>query len=768
VSAADALLPAWRLGVEWDPCVPATTQLLARGWGFATATRLRRFTLLPLLLQLCFSALAFAFPAEAHAAFGPQSPLLYALGVKDSYGVPLSMYAISTDYGSVFDLGSQAVMATMLEAEAGLFVVIGGVAIWFLTYVINFGFLPDLVRPVATVAQDYASHIIPGVAAIAALIAALCVAFNVMRGNTTRATSQALAAIVIAMIGGALVYSPITWVISDDGPLAQGRTVAVGLGSNSVANMDNTRDTINKLEGTLATSFVRRPLQTWNFAGQPDSTPSCAAAWSAGVVSGDTDRIKDGIRSCGAPDSAAMKAAADNPNPGQLGTGVLLITFIGIFALFCVVLSLHIVMEFFRAVSNAFKLLWGFAIGVIPGAPQASLVNNFVAMMFSAVAMFAYITLTIFIGEIVTVIFRQQGNGIVAMISALILMVAAIRFIFSVSKGLKQSSANVAAGVLDSVGASSPAATSSILQEKSSSFLRTTGAVAVGVGATMVGGRIAQRSPAAAHALELVAPHVRGSRSMLRNLDRGARKYSDDRRDERIDEIADAVKAGGGGDGGDGPDDPPAATPPTNPGPSPAPPPTGGCGDATSGNDMSPNGSGTSDPTPAPNGARHGAPPATSSMSASAPPTGTIPANPQTTNPTPAGPQPPAGGHTGHGSRGGSAPTPPPRTGSGSALSEPPPSNPAPTPPTAPSPETPPPPATTGAQPAPPTPFEHTGHAPNNPPPPPPAAPATGNGAPLSRDHGPTPESPPRQQANGRKRRQPPSPPAAPTNGPNR
>ena len=132
-----------------------------------------------------------------------------------------------------------------------------------------------------------------------------------------------------------------------------------------------------------------------------------------------------------------------------------MLMFIGIFALFCAVLGFHIVLEFFRAVANAFKLLWGFAVGVIPGGPQASLVNTFVAMLFSGVAMFGYITMTIFIGEIVTVVFRQQGNGVVAMMSALILMMVAIRLVFAMSKSLKKSSANVASGVISSVGAAS-------------------------------------------------------------------------------------------------------------------------------------------------------------------------------------------------------------------------------------------------------------------------------------------------------------------------
>lgn len=511
---------------SWDPTLPTVGQLFARGWAFSTATRLRRFTVLPIYLQLCLCLLALLFPAEAHAAVGPQSPVLYLLGVTDSYGVPLSKYAISTDYGSILDGGTQAVMGTLFEAEAGLFVAIGGAAIFFLIYILSFGFLPDLVQPVAVVAQDYAVQIIPGIAAIAGIIAATCIAFNILRENLPRAASQTAAAVLVAVIGGALVSSPITWVISGDGPLAIGRDAAVGIGSNSPAGGNNTSETLNRLEGTLATSFVRRPLQTWNFAGQPDSTPACAAAWSNGVNSGDPDNIKDGIAACGAPDSATMKATADNPTPGQLGTGFLMIMFIGIFALFCIVLGIHIVLEFFHAVANAFKLLWGFAVGVIPGAPQASLVNTFVAMLFSGVAMFGYITLTIFVGEIVTVVFRQQGNGIVAMFSVLILMVVAIRGIFKLSKGLKQSSANVAAGVINSVGAPATPPTNSILQEKAGGFLRDTSVVALGLGASMAGGAIAARSPSAAHALHVVAPFVRGGRSsMVRNLDRGAAMY---------------------------------------------------------------------------------------------------------------------------------------------------------------------------------------------------------------------------------------------------
>ena len=719
----------------WDPTLPTLGQLFARGWALSNATRLRRFTMLPIYLQLCLCLVALIFPAEAHAAIGPQSPLLYVLGVTDSYGVPLSRYAISTDYGSVLDGGSQAVLATLLEAEAGLFVVIGGVAIWFLMYVISFGFLPDLVQPVASVVQDYAGQILPGVAAIASIVAATFVAVNILRGNLPRAASQGAAAVLIALIGGALVYSPISWVISDSGPLAQGRDVAVSLGSNSVAGLDNTSDTLNRLEGTLATSFVRRPLQTWNFAGQPDSTPSCAAAWSEGVRSGDPDNIKDGIRACGASDSAAMKATADNPSPGQLGTGVLMLMFIGIFALFCAVLGFHIVLEFFRAVANAFKLLWGFAVGVIPGGPQASLVNTFVAMLFSGVAMFGYITMTIFIGEIVTVVFRQQGNGVVAMMSALILMMVAIRLVFAMSKSLKKSSANVASGVISSVGAAPPPPTTNILQEKAGGFLRDSSVVAMGLGATMAGGALAARSPSASHALHVVAPFVRGGRSsMVRHLDRGADIYENKKAAEAAaaeraakeaeKEQKKAAKQGSA---------PPTASTAT------APPATAASTPSNEAPAATGNGGG---PAPAP---QSGSAPATTQFSA-APDSGDVAssqATPLTANdlqpPAPSAPpsapspgySPPGGNPAGSGSHDG--PPPAPRTGSAAPLPDwgngatsgddtSPLSGPAPGP--------------AGADAAPPSPFEPPAH-PAPPPAPPATPPATGSTRPLPPPPGP-------------------------------
>lgn len=528
-----ARLPAW------DPTLPALGQLLARGAVTVTATRWRRYTVLPFYLNAIVLAAALIFPAEAHAAFVGTSPLLHELGIKDSYGVDIGNYAISTDYGTVLDGGSKAVLGTILDAEAGVFVVICGLAIWFLMYVLRFSFLKDLVAPIADVLQTYAAQIMPAVFAISAVISALIIAFNIMRGHTSRAVSQTLAALIVATVAGMFAYSPITWVVSDKGPLAQGRNLAVAAGSATSTGGANTAEVLNKLEGTYATAFIRHPLQNLNFSGQPDDTPACAAAWNAGVNSGDTDRIKDGIRDCGAADSHNWKKQADNPSAGQVGAGVVLMMIGGVVALFCFVLGFHVILEFLHALGAAASFLVSEATGVISGDPQDGFINHLVAMIFSGVAMFAYVTYAIICGQLITSTTSRQHNSTVALILCLIVMVAAIRYTFALSKKLKSSNRNTAASVRNSIGAGSgggSGSSPSIPNERASNFLHAMGGAALGVGATVAGSKLQQHAPSASHALNIVAPALR-SRT-LSHVARGARMHSAQKTDEALDKLA--------------------------------------------------------------------------------------------------------------------------------------------------------------------------------------------------------------------------------------
>lgn len=437
---------------QWDPSLPLSGHLSSRIWIFANASHLRRVTVLPLIVYLGLTALAIAFPANAHAVPAvwetSGSGVLGMLSVTDSYGVSLWKYRMSTDMGDLFNVDN-TMFGGQLRILASLFVVIGGFALWLLMYVLSFGFLQDLVLPVAEGIQGYAEQILPGIAVIAVIIASIVIALNVIRGNAPKAVGQGGAAMVVALLAGAVAYTPITWTVSDDGPLVQGRDLAIAAVTNSTASPGHAGDTLSQLEGALATNLVRRPLQAWNFGAVVDDTPSCAAAWNAGVNSGDADRIKDGVEDCGAPNSHAMKDSADNPDAGQIGAGVLLLFFASVFFLYATITAYRIVAEFFHAVVSACKLLWGLAVGFIPGAAQRSIYTSAVELGYSATAMFGYVAITVFVGEMFTVIFRQQGNIMASTVSSVILMIVALVTLLRLGRSRRRASASIAESILD-------------------------------------------------------------------------------------------------------------------------------------------------------------------------------------------------------------------------------------------------------------------------------------------------------------------------------
>ncbi|MGV0743527.1 hypothetical protein [Mycolicibacterium sp. XJ870] len=580
---------------QCDPTLPVMGQLAARIWMFANAGLLRRVTVLPLMVNVVLAVLSIAFPANAHAVPAlwetSGSGVLGMLSVTDSYGVSLWKYRMSTDMGNPFNLGN-TMFGGQLRIIASVFVVIGGFAIWLLMYVLSFGFLRDLVLPVAEGLQTYAEQILPGIAVIAALVTAMVIALNIIRGDAPKAVGQGAAALMVAVLAGVIAYTPITWTISDDGPLVQGRDLAIAAVTNSSVSSGHAGDTLAELEAVLATNLVRRPLQAWNFGAVVDDTPSCAAAWSAGVNSGDADRIKDGVEDCGAPNSHAMKHSADNPEAGQIGAGFLLIVFVSIFLLYATITAFRIVAEFFRAVVSACKLLWGLAVGFIPGPAQRSVYTSAVELGYSAMAMFGYVAITVFVGEMFTIIFRQQGNIMVSTVSSVILMIVALGMLLKLGRNRRSTSASITDSILDGLspdkapGGGLGGAPSSIPERRAMPNMTTpdagaftnfaynlpppsfaTGA-AISYGLHVAGETVGRRAPGLGSGLQRITAFLPSGpgRSVEKGLERGERLH---------EAAAKAKKAAEAPNSGRGPGQPPlpgnGAPWPARPSPPPIP-----------------------------------------------------------------------------------------------------------------------------------------------------------------------------------------------------
>lgn len=466
---------------SFDPALPYGTQMLGAIWCFCTRTRLRKYTLAPILFsQIIAIAQAVLFPPYAYA-FG--SPIAGSLGLKDTYGINPGTYTISTDYGTVFDGGTKAMRAFVLNVEANAFITIGTLAIFLVTWVLSFKFLNDLIAPFAELAESTAAGVIAPFAGICAIISALIIALNWMFKREAKAMKYLISGIALGMLAVALfTASPMKWVVSNDGPLVQGRDAGVALAINEAPSGNTTNTRVDQMSAQLITQMIRRPLQVWNFGAVVDATPACAAAWSAGVNSGDPDRVKDGVASCGASNSKAMKASADDPTFGQIIGG-------GIgFGLFCLSLlawaagiASRIIKEVAHVVVDAFKMTFATVASMIPGGPQIFTVHIGAKLLFSYLTMCGIVALSMYSGTVVNKILDVNANNLIyANIVASIAMLVIINIIFKIGPGVDR----LAAGTAQAF-ASTTEQQSSVVNVSSSSSASGSLPGAAVVGATM-------------------------------------------------------------------------------------------------------------------------------------------------------------------------------------------------------------------------------------------------------------------------------------------
>ncbi|MFE7796392.1 hypothetical protein [Nocardia sp. NPDC057440] len=335
--------------------------------------------------------------------------------IRDSSGVPLAGYQFSTNHGGPFNAG-----ATILWAILGLefigYMAIVTTAIWLIGFALSFRWLDMFGSALRGVAHALTGQIAtPLMLVTAAAIGAFFVGWFIIRGYHSKATVQVVTMVAVAIVGPVFLSDPLADVLSSDGLLAQGRnvgiSVAAGLNGN---NHPNPTQLVATMQGDLADNFARRPLQVWNFGHVVDERPACQSAWSAGVVSGDDERIKNGMKACG--DTAAY-AKADNPTMGQVGTGLMLLVCAGILLMFAAYLAIKVIKAALDALYHAFMSIFGFAAGgFVYGPTQTFLVRNIVDSFVAAARMTAF---TVFLGVYVLFLgnlFRQAPGQVMAVI----------------------------------------------------------------------------------------------------------------------------------------------------------------------------------------------------------------------------------------------------------------------------------------------------------------------------------------------------------------
>lgn len=359
-------------GMPWEPQFwdterwrPQAVFRRCRAW--IAATRRRRWTAWILITLFVL----FVFPGPINAVSTAQSGTLALatapnsatswMNIKDTSGVNISNYMFVTDRGGLLNPGNYGLwLFISLICEIVLVAVTA--AIWLPNQTLGFGWLNLFSVPLKAMAESLTATIAtPIVMVTFATVGAFFVAVFTVRAHYAKATTQVVTVLAVAVLSPLVLADPLAEILSDHGLLAQGRDVglSVAAGLNGDGNPDP-----NKLLATMsaqnADNFGRYTLQVWNYGHVVDSRPSCKAAWSAGMMAGDEERVKNGLKACG--DTAAY-AATENPSVGQIGAGLLLLLCAIIYLVFAAYLSLKIIWAALDAIYYGFMTIVGFAAG---------------------------------------------------------------------------------------------------------------------------------------------------------------------------------------------------------------------------------------------------------------------------------------------------------------------------------------------------------------------------------------------------------------------
>lgn len=439
-----ALLPEG----DWDFDASLGRQLASRFIGWMNARPWRRRIGWPLLGTQLLVVLSAFFAPDAAAA--TTTTAISWTGVADSHGVPAADYMFSTDHGSVMrPFNSQ--MSGMLGLEFALFLVVTVSAVWFIAYAMSFNWLNFLSKPVQEINVSLGhSLLVPGLLMACAGIGAGVVGFHFLRGNVSKGSVH-IASILLLMVLGTTVFAhPLEQVLSSHGPLATGRDVGVSVAAAVTGNSDaDPHSIVQQLQGNMVDNFIRHPLQLWNFGENIDAqSPMCSDAWSNAIKSGNEDSVKNAMHDCGSPSSVRMKAAADRPSAGQIGTGIVLILFSLLLLAFGAYFAGKIIERAFHAIGMAILALPALAATSIPGAPQVLYLRCIADALMAAVSMSGYITLLgIYSLALKTAFDATRDNGIAVVFLGGIMMVIGLVMIRRLSASLEAGSRKLTAGM---------------------------------------------------------------------------------------------------------------------------------------------------------------------------------------------------------------------------------------------------------------------------------------------------------------------------------
>lgn len=386
------------------------------GYQLAAHPRLARAAVVTLVTHLlAVWAVVAAPPAVAATMAGA----LGWTGVTDSHGVPLGAYYLSVvstteaitkaGPGLTADPSSWAqwlasavttglthdTVASWLQAQASVYVLMISVALWLLRFALSSTWLAWLAtwcRPLLEAIRSLMAQL--SVVPICLLLGLAVGAYHlVWHGHRGRGWSIILSAFALGVVGLALSRNPLGELDPDHGLLTTARglgfSVAQAAMNNGPLTPGGTGTQVQSLTGLIADATVRSPLQLWNFGTPVDSIGTCGPAWSAAILTGDPAGPAHAMANCGAPQSLSYAQHLDGSN---VALGLFYCLLGAVFTFFVSYVAYSYVLVVCAAFLHAILMVMAAPAAMIAGPPRRAATRRATQFVKSAVLVLAYVT----------------------------------------------------------------------------------------------------------------------------------------------------------------------------------------------------------------------------------------------------------------------------------------------------------------------------------------------------------------------------------------
>ena len=341
-------------------------------------------------------------------------------------------------------------------------------ALWLIDWVLSFEWLNTLTSPIQKLADSLQGVVGTfGAAGAFMAIAALVGGVYMLRGKFASGIYEILTTCLVATLATGMFANPVAQVGGQDGFLMKARDLGLGVAAGmsidgpAAKTDDSPEDVRKRVNGELATTFIRIPSQIVNY-GKIVETGKCAPLYEAATAK------KDGTYGLQSGDAYKMfeycdktaKNKADNPSVDMIISAFFLAVAGFAVLLFALVLLAAIMFAAVFALYSAIKAIITLVVALLPGNSRGSLAMTFAELLTSmALVVFSIVFLMSYL-MVVNALFADAGDSTGSVIKSFmfidIMLFVGIGIFWKGRTALRKSSARLSQAFMKRPGGGGP------------------------------------------------------------------------------------------------------------------------------------------------------------------------------------------------------------------------------------------------------------------------------------------------------------------------